>query len=294
MATDLHPALPAAPKPPARTRHDQLVARRIVRAQRRIRGLDVAAALLGFSILTLSFGLVVILCDKWLELSVVVRQVAFVIYLLAAAAYLFVAIVRPLTFRVNPYYAAHQLEQAVPDAKNSVINWLDLHQELLPSALRTAIGRKAAADLEQVHDEQAIGTRRVGYLGAILGGLLLVLLVFFVSGPRQFLSLVGRAFAPFVESSIATRTRLTLIKPESGDITVAIARAVAFSVEVAGRIPDPSKPDALRLLYRYSPSDPYEERLLQAEGSAYEWGTTVLASEVHNGFWYKIAGGDTE
>src|SRR5262249_1190239 len=105
---------------------------------------------------------------------------------------------------------------------------------------------------------------------------------------------MSRAFAPFAESAIATRTRLTLLKPESGDATLPIGRAAGFLVEVGGRIPDPSKPDALRILYRYGPKDPYEERLLQRAGSTYEWGTTILAAEVHNGFWYRIAGGDSQ
>ena len=67
-----------------------------------------------------------------------------------------------------------------------------------------------------------------------------------------------RAFAPFVEASIATRTRILLERPEGGDVTKMIGRAVDFSVWVEGRVPATSSPEALRLLYRYNPSDPYQ------------------------------------
>src|SRR5262249_58906871 len=73
-----------------------------------------------------------------------------------------------------------------------------------------------------------------------------------------------------------------------------LGRAVAVSVWVEGKIPNPAKPDALRLLYRYGPSDPYEERLLTRGDQEREWGTLMQAAEVHNGFWYKVTGGDAE
>ena len=48
-------------------------------------------------------------------------------YVLAAAAYLVLLVVRPLRWSVNPYYAARQLEQTLPGSRNHVINWIDLH-----------------------------------------------------------------------------------------------------------------------------------------------------------------------
>ena len=58
-------------------------------------------------------------------------------------------IVWPLTQRINPYYAAVQVEHAVPGDKNSVVNWLDLKDEKLPWTIRAAVGQKAAKDLSQ-------------------------------------------------------------------------------------------------------------------------------------------------
>ena len=125
-------------------------------------------------------------------------------------------------------------------------------------------------------------------------GLLLALLIVYAMSPKQFVSLMNRAFAPFVERSIATRTRLTLEHPEGGDVTIPVGRAVSFRVWVDGRIPDAEGSEALRLQYRYSDTDPYESRVLEQGDGPRQWLSTIRAGEVHNGFWYKITGGDAE
>src|SRR5882762_595731 len=82
--------------------------------------------------------------------------------MIGSAVYLALFVLRPLTWRINPYYAARQLEKELPGAKNSVVNWIDLHDHdrlgRLPglvrsppadlahqSVLRRAPARKGAA-----------------------------------------------------------------------------------------------------------------------------------------------------
>lgn len=290
MATDLHPAKPA----PAAKKYETFVARQLARARARIRWLDLAAAGLGWLILTLVYSLVLALCDRWLELSSLTRQIAFALYAAGSCVYLALLVLRPLLRPINPYYAARRLERTIPEAKNSVVNWLDLHEQALASAFRNAISEQAARDLADADLEQAISARRASWLGLGATALFLGMLILFVLGPRQFLSLLNRAFAPFIEAPIATRTYIQLERPEGGDVTIPIGRAVSFSVWVEGRVPESSSSEALRLLYRYNRSDPYQSRLLEPGDSSRQWVTNLLAPEVHNGFWYKVAGGDAE
>jgi hypothetical protein len=289
MATDLQPSRAAPP-----SRYEAFVETQLRRARQRIRLLDLAVAGLVLLGLTLAYGLAVAFSDRALELSGTTRRIAFALYILAALGYLAAFLVRPLFRRINPYYAARRLEDSLPSAKNSVVSWLDLQDEAIPPAFRAAIARKAATDLAEADVDAAISARRAGWMSGVVLSLGVLLLVLFALGPRQFFSLLNRAFAPFVESSIATRTRLTLLRPEEGNLTVPVGRAVSFAVFVDGTVPDASSPQALRLLYRYSPGDPFEERLLSPGDSGREWITTVLAAEVHNGFWYKVTGGDAE
>jgi hypothetical protein len=290
MATDLHPGRPA----PAPEKYEAFVEGQLTRARARIRALDLAAAALGLLILTLAYGLIMALCDRRLEFSPLARQIAFALYAAGALLYVGLLVLRPLFRPINPYYAARRLEATIPEAKNSVVNWVDLHQQAIAPAFRKAISHQAARDLADADLEQAISARRTGWLGTGAALLSVCMLVLFLLGPRQFLSLMNRAFAPFIEAPIATRTRLLVEQPEGGDVTIPVGKAVAFSVWMEGRVPEPSSPEALKLLYRYSLSDPYQERLLERGESSRQWLTNLLASEVHNGFWYKVAGGDAE
>ena len=97
-------------------------------------------ALLGFAAGTLAYGVVMALLDNALTLPSAALYAGFFLYLAAALAYLGLTIVRPLTARINPYFAAKQVEQTLPGAKNSVVNWLDLHADAtLPGAIHGAL-----------------------------------------------------------------------------------------------------------------------------------------------------------
>ena len=113
--------------------------------------------------------------------------------------------------------------------------------------------------------------------------------------PAQFLSLVGRAFAPFGSASaIAKQTELTLLQPAGGDATVPVNQSIEFRVQVDGRIPDASADDAVRLRMKYNPADTvWEERRLDpSTRDPREWSVRVPALAVQNGFVYQIAAGD--
>jgi hypothetical protein len=287
VASILHPS-----RPPSPGKHDAAVESYLTRARRRIRGLDFLVGLLVLASGVLAFLVGMVLCDRWLVLSPLTRQLALAGFGLAALLYVAVGIVRPLCRPINPYFAARHLEQVVPGSKNSVVNWLDLHDRGLPPAIRMAVTQRAARDLANADLEQAISGRRATWLGGLTTALALaaVFLMAFL-GATPFFSLLGRTFAPFREGAIATRTQLTLVQPEGGNVTVPVGRSVRFAVDVDGRVPQPGKPDAVRLLFHYQPGDPDEERPLEREDGD-RWGTTLPAFQVQNGFWYRIAGGD--
>ncbi len=155
MATDVSHGK-AAPT----AKHEAFVLAQLARTEQRIRTLDLTAALLIFAAGTLAYAVAVMLLDRWLDLAPFVRQAACVVYLLASAVYLTIFVVLPLSRRINPYFAARQLERTLPGAKNSVVNWLDLHDEDLPSAIRGAVGQRAAKDLGRADVEKAVNARR--------------------------------------------------------------------------------------------------------------------------------------
>jgi hypothetical protein len=286
MAVDLGPQ-----KPPPK--YERFVEDQLARARGRIRALDAAAIGLVLLLGTLIYCLVMTLLDQAFELPVGLRLAGFVLFVGAALLYLARAGYRLLSRRINPYYAAKQIEQTLPDAKNSVVNWLDLREANLPPVIRGALGQRAARDLKQLDLEQAISSRRTAWLGGAVLAFFIGVLVLALLGGGQFFSLLERAFAPFQEVAIATRTMLVLIQPENGNATVPVGRPVRFRVQVSGRVPAVNQPDSIRLHYRYNPADPYLEQPLEADLDGV-WTTTLLADQVQAGVWYKISGGDTE
>ncbi len=290
MATE-----PGTVRAAAAARGDTFVADRLARTEQRIRTLDLATAGLVFLAGTCAYAAVMVAADGLLAHAEAARQLLFFAYLVGAAAYLAVFVVRPLTRRINPYFTARQVERTLPGAKNSVVNWVDLHDQPLPAAIRNALGLRAAKDLAHADLERAVSGRRAGVAGGLAGlagGVLFALLLWMGGGP--FFDGIGRAFAPFSLSGVPrTRTRLTIVRPEPADATVPVGRPVTVAVEVEGKLPDPHGPDAVRLLYRYGEDDPWLERPMTEEARR-EFSVSVSATEVQSGFWYKSAGGDFE
>jgi len=149
-----------AQKPTASAKYDTYVEEQLDKARRRIRVLDVSVALLLLAAVTLGYALVVGLLDRKLDLAPFVRQVTFTAFAVVAFLFVVVGVIRPLFRRINPYYAAHAVEGVVPGAKNSLVNWLDLHEETLPPAIRASLSQRAAKDLARGDLEQAISGRR--------------------------------------------------------------------------------------------------------------------------------------
>jgi hypothetical protein len=229
-------------------------------------------------IVSLVFSLAVLFVDRYVETprgagwAVVAGYVAF------AVGFVYLTLFHPSRRQINPYFAAHQVEQTVPNAKNSLVTWVDFEEDgKLPGSIRTAIGQKAARDLKGVDLNRAIENRRILWL-AIAAGLLLV-------------ANVVVAFLP------PTRTELTLEEPKKGDITVFNNQDVSFQVRVYGRIPSPNDSDAVRLRMWYNPDDPesYEERPMKAsDDDRRQFGVVVPAKQVRMGFRYKVLAGNTQ
>jgi hypothetical protein len=287
MATDLRPQPKTAPG----SKHEQLIEQQLDRARRRIRTLDTLTSLLILLSGVLLYGLVMAGLDRAFDLPAGVRGAAFVVCAAAAALYAGLIVFRRVQWHVNPYYAARRLEQTIPNAKNSLINWLDLRDEPMPPVIRGTLGRKAAKDLNGADLENAVSSRRALWLAAVAGGLALVLLVWLLMAPSKLASLLQRAFAPFEKIAIATSTTIKLLSPKGGDATVPVRQDVQIRVEVTGRVPRVNQPDALKLHFRYRQSDPYTVRPLEEDADG-QWFKTITADELLGGFYYKVTGGD--
>lgn len=273
---------------------DRFVTDRLRLATLRVRRHDLLAqSLLLLTALAL-YALTMVVMDGWLDLPSELRLASFALCGAGGAGFLLYMIWQYFGRRINPYYAARQLEKTLPDAKESLINWLDLRGEPLPSLIRQSLGTRAAKDAKRADVEQAIRPHRSIVLASVLGGLLLALLVLFLSSPGQFRSLLARAFLPFREIAIAHRTEIELLEPAAGDLLLRENQSVKFRVQIYGRVPGLNDPAAPRLRYRYTENDPYVDRALVLDPND-EWTATLLPDQIlGGGVLYRIAAGDAE
>ena len=266
-----------APKSATPAKVEEFVENQLKAARRRVRLLDYFMAGLTLAVISLGFLVVALLVDRYVETPRGTWWTVLAGYLFFAAGFLYLTLFRPSRRQINPYFAAHQVEQTVPNAKNSLVTWVDFEEDQrLPGSIRSAIGQKAARDLKGVDLNRAIENRKVLWL-AIGAGLFLI-------------ANVVIAFLP------PTRTELTLEEPKKGDITVFNNQDVSFQVRVHGRIPGPNDRDAVRLHLWYNPEDPeaYEERPMSAsEDDRRVFNVTIPAKQVRNGFQYRVMAGNT-
>src|SRR6516162_5736653 len=134
MATVLESAKRAAVP-----RFDSLVEAKLQKAESRVRSIDTTAGALGLAVLTLGYALAMALLDHAFEFPLWLRLLAFAGFITCVGIWSAWTLVRPFLRKVNPYFTARRLEQAVPAAKNSVVNWLDLRGQNLPPSIQAAL-----------------------------------------------------------------------------------------------------------------------------------------------------------
>ncbi|HUR56021.1 MAG TPA: DUF4175 family protein, partial [Gemmataceae bacterium] len=276
---------------------DTKVDEQIAEATSRIRFHDVTFGALLAAALTLAYFTAMIVLDKYLVLPEWVRQLALGGFLVAVGGAVWWTIIRPLRREINPLYAAVQVERTVDDAKNSVAGYVDAKDnDKVHPTVRAAMGARAAKSAAEADLNQAVDHRSLLYAGGVVVALLLVLIaLFFVFRPAQFRSLAGRTLVPFSSDAIATRTQLTLQKPDPADATITAGQSVTVAVHVAGKVPAAESAERVRLLLRHNPVDPnYEVVPLERGDSNRDWSVRVPDYLVQNGFWYKVAAGDAE
>jgi collagen type III alpha len=279
---------------PATTKYDPILEAQLAQATRRIRINDVFTGVLVLVAIVLGYIAAMIAVDRFVDLPAWARQAGLLGLCAVLLTVGYYVVVRPLRRMVNPLFAAKQVEETVPDAKNSIVNYVDLHDRPLPDSIREAVGARAVKQLEAADLNEATNSRGLIRAGATVALLVVILAALFLTfRPSQFLSLLSRTLTPFSAGAIATRTEIILHEPAGGDVTVTAGQPVVVAISVNGRVPHPNEPNRLRVLLRYNPADPNPEVVpLEPAGSNRDWRVQIPNSLVQNGFWYRIVGGD--
>ena len=154
------------PKPALR--HEDLVEKRFNEARQRIRSLDFFSAGLWLFLGSMIYLLGVLLVNRFVETPPGLGWAALGLYFLAGGGAFYWMLFRPSRREINPYFVAKQVEASLPNAKNSFVNWVDLHDdEGIDVAIRQAVSSRAGKDLRSVDVDRAIERKQVVWLAAM-------------------------------------------------------------------------------------------------------------------------------
>ncbi len=269
----------------------------IAQATSRIRIHDLSLGALSLAAMLSVYATLMIVLDRYLNLAEWVRQLGLVAFSLGFAAIAYVLVLQPLRKRINPLYAAARVEDTIEDSKNSITGYVEAQDnDRTPASVKAAMSARAAKSVSEADVNQAVDHRSLLVVGGVLVLFLITLAaLFLVFRPTQFTSLLSRAFLPFTSTAIASRTQITLVKPENPEPTLTAGQTITVAVYISGKVPAKGAPNQARLLLRHNPADPnYEEIPLEAGETSRDWQLKIPDYLVQNGFWYKVAAGDAE
>lgn len=226
---------------------DEYISYQLQKTQTGIRSTDVFTALCGVAVFVVSYLLVFVVFDHWVVsggFGPAMRLTLLSGLLLGTLAWLGWKVVWPFFRRVNSLYAAKTLEQASPELKSTLLNYVDLRsgaREVSPTVLGS-MEKRAAVTLSQTEIDDAIDRSTLLKLSYSLLIAVVLFSLYSVASPKRVWPSIVRIFAPGSEVSVSTQTAFLKVSP--GDAKVLAREFLTVTTDLAGEVP----PD-VKLLY---------------------------------------------
>ena len=223
------------------TQYDDFIDQRLQRTSFHLKTLDLVAGLILLGLFVLGSLLAIVLVDHWLwPLSVPARFMAMFVLpgmgLFIAIKYLLL----PLSRSINPEFAALTVEQAHPELKNGLINFLFFRDR--PSLLRNGVFQgmqeQAAADLVNIPIDSALDRSSIIKLGYALVALATVWVGYILLSPKNPLQSVERILLPWREIARPSQVEIQEVSP--GNMEVYRGQTVDITAKIFGLAADDS------------------------------------------------------
>jgi hypothetical protein len=192
-----------------------LVHRRLRSASRRFRWSRAGRYLVSGMAVSLFFLILFLFGDTQFHVGAFLRWFGFFCILTPVLAGVGLAVPswrRPL----SEMAIARRIEMACAGAGNALVNAVQFDRELTPgSPLRAAVFNELADPFPRVNWGEVFDLRLLGRLGAALGVVVAVVLLWSMLRPAAFANSVARVFLPASQIAALTRTRLEQLTPGS-------------------------------------------------------------------------------
>ena len=214
---------------------DSHVELQLKRSRSQVRMLDLVTSLMQVAIRVLVIVMAVALVDHWIIALPSWGRLAALLLLGTVVAHGFFLRIMPLLiWRINPLYAAQQIEQSMPSLKNGLINYVLLRgtPQHVHLAVLGALGRTTATQLNQEPDQQFVDHRQLlktGYLLILVFG---CFAAYVIVSPKSPLQTFHRVLAPW--GDIARPSRVEILEVKPGTIDVYFSESVKMTAQIKG------------------------------------------------------------
>jgi collagen type III alpha len=219
---------------------DEYIDIQLRKAGSTIKSTDVMTAVVGAGTLLTTYLLIFIVLDQWLVpggFSATSRLLLLSALLVGVAGWIGWKVLWPWRRRVNGLYSASTIEKASPGFKGSLVNLIDLlrAEREIPPEIYKSLERRAAVALTHVDVRESVDRHLLLRLSMALFAVVVLFCGYWIFSPKNPASSLWRAIAPASDATVATRTKIDLVRP--GDVDVVARSQVDVTAEVRGQMP---------------------------------------------------------
>jgi collagen type III alpha len=220
---------------------DEYISFQLQKTQTGIRSTDIFTAICGAAVFVISYLLVFVVLDHWVVtggFGNAMRAVLLVGMLVGTLAWIGWKVVWPCFRRVNSLYAAKALEEASPDLKSTLLNYVDLRssQREVAPAIIGSMEKRAAVTLSHAEVDDAIDRSTLLRLSYALLAAVVLFSVYSVASPKKVWPSIVRIFAPSSDTSVSTQTAFLSVDP--GDSQVLAREFLTVTTDLSGEVPE--------------------------------------------------------
>tara|TARA_R110002072_G_C7978294_1_gene535827 strand:- start:323 stop:4150 length:3828 start_codon:yes stop_codon:yes gene_type:complete len=230
-----------AKKKKAYAEFDEYISYQLRKTQTGIRSTDIFTAVCGAAVFVISYLLVFVVLDHWVVtggFGNAMRAVLLVGLLVGTLVWIGWKVVWPCFRRVNSLYAAKALEEASPELKSTLLNYVDLRsarREVAP-AIIDSMEKRAAVTLSHTEVEDAIDRSTLLRLSYALLAAVVLFSAYSIVSPKKVWPSIVRIFAPSSDVSVSTQTAFLSVDP--GDTRVLAREFLTVTTDLAGEVPE--------------------------------------------------------
>ncbi|HEY1066396.1 MAG TPA: hypothetical protein VGE52_09815, partial [Pirellulales bacterium] len=213
------------------------------RTRDQLRFIETSSEAVVLALLVLAYIGLGVLADHWLiegGLGTLGRTFACLGLVAGVVIYFCLRILPWMVNRINPLYAAAEIERSQPTIKNSLINFLFLRRTPPPPGVMHAVEQRAAADLSHAPLDAVVDRSRLLRGAVVLLAFTALACGYKLLSPKDPFRSVTRIMFPWANLAPPTRVAISDVAP--GDAAVYVGDELTVKAKVSGvRLNEPVK-----------------------------------------------------